>query len=469
MKILPRTSAIIKKALLTVAVVAASVVALQALPASASEVTLGGGQDCDANAVVHCGAHSTTELVNAYNAGKESTSAKSIQDIYSYFGITGADISSMQSTAVAGHVTSNGEVFVDGSNTSVATSAITAGRLSMPGGSTAVNNNGTVFYTRPTSVSFRSGSIPAFVVMQNGVFKYAILSSCGNPVKATPKTPDFAIEKTVSKFGQNNFSKDLNVTAGDKVTYRVVVASTGSVPLVNLVVRDALPANVTYVGGTLTSSAGGGVDAGQFFAAGVTIPTFANGTTITYQFDAIVGQNETPTTCTTETLDNVAHTATSTIPEKTSEAKVEKACKPVTAAPVCTVLNIVPGDNRSVRISDVQYTLNGATVKSGIIDWGDSVRSDAIDAGSLIGQTHTYAADGHYMVSLTLTFMQGDKTIVSSEPACQKPVSYNTITPAAAPVLPATGAGMGIALALFASVTVAATGAYRRFLSRRLA
>ena len=90
----------------------------------------------------------------------------------------------MSKTAEVGSVTKSGEVILDGKV--VATKAVTAGRLNISG-STKHTNNGTVYYTRPPSVSFLNNSLSAYVVMDNGKFKYAVLISCGNPVVGTPK------------------------------------------------------------------------------------------------------------------------------------------------------------------------------------------------------------------------------------------------------------------------------------------
>lgn len=325
-----------KSATLSLAAVVFAASALATIPAKAAEVTLGGARDCDANAIIYCGTHTTTELISAYNSGKESTSAKSIQDTFSYFGISSAQVNVMRDTAVAGRVTSNGEVYVNGNSTPVANSAVSAGRQNMSG-STRVTQNGTVFYTRPTSVSFRSGSIPAFVVMENGSFKYAVLASCGNPVKAnpvvkpqappapTPKKPDYTIDKTVTKHGQDAYAKSVSVKSGEKVTYHVVVKSTGDAPVPNQVVRDVLPAGVTYVDNTLTATTGSAND-DQFFDNGITTASFANGQTITYGFDAIVRQGEQAEDCRTEQFVNTAITVAPELPEKKSDATVEKTC-----------------------------------------------------------------------------------------------------------------------------------------------
>jgi hypothetical protein len=169
--------------LLTAGILATSL--LTTSVAHAASVNLSGSKDCDNNAVVYCGASTASELLSKYNA------SSSVAAIYAHFGISAADVQALGSTAVAGSVTKSGDVLVG--NTVVAKNALTAGRQNISG-STKVTENGVTFYTRTPSVSFRSSPISAFVVMKDGVFQFAILSACGNPVIATPpakppKTP----------------------------------------------------------------------------------------------------------------------------------------------------------------------------------------------------------------------------------------------------------------------------------------
>lgn len=147
------------------------------LPGRAYARMVNGARDCDANAVIYCGVMSPEELQTKY-AGNAS-----VANIFNHFGISAADISRMNTTAQPGEITKSGNVLVNGKV--VATGAVTAGRHNMPG-STKVTFKGTTFYTRSPSVSFGSGTLPALVVMENGRFAYAVLASCGNPVKAKP-------------------------------------------------------------------------------------------------------------------------------------------------------------------------------------------------------------------------------------------------------------------------------------------
>lgn len=157
-----------------------ALVTSMAIPMSqAAALSIGGPSDCDANAIVHCGVHSTAAIQSAYNSDPY------VQSVYHAFGITHNEIGAIDSTAVAGRVTRSGEVFVDGQSSAVATGAVTGGRQDIAG-STRVVQNGHVFYRRAPSVSFQQASVPAFVSMANGRFQYAIIASCGNAVSASP-------------------------------------------------------------------------------------------------------------------------------------------------------------------------------------------------------------------------------------------------------------------------------------------
>jgi hypothetical protein len=165
------------------------------LNTKASALTINGGSDCSPNSVINCGVTSTQQLVN-YLPGHTA-----ILDLYSKsFGINAADISNLRNTTVhpnedvtyAGSVNVNNDVIVNGRI--VDTNAITAGRQNISnryGSSRQVNYAGYSFFIRTPRVSFVVASIPAFVVMKNGVFQFAILTSCANPVRATavPVTP----------------------------------------------------------------------------------------------------------------------------------------------------------------------------------------------------------------------------------------------------------------------------------------
>ncbi|HEY2004498.1 MAG TPA: hypothetical protein VGH44_05295 [Candidatus Saccharimonadia bacterium] len=159
---------------------AAAIVMGLMLPMSASAAE---SQNCDANAVIWCGATTVSTLQSRYAHGDGHNSASSIQHIYAWFGITSGAINGMSSDAQNGTVTKSGDVFVG--NQLVATGAVTGGRQNIAG-STQESWGGTTFFARKPSVSFLDNSLSAFVVMKNGQFQFAVMKSCGNAVKATP-------------------------------------------------------------------------------------------------------------------------------------------------------------------------------------------------------------------------------------------------------------------------------------------
>ena len=486
MKLFTSTTQAIRNTVLFATVLATSLIgggALFSTAAHAQNLSFNTVTDCDANAVIRCGTVTTAQLISRYNNGTTGNTAKSIHDIFNFFGISSSDVQSIGTTAVAGRVTKSGAVFVNGTTAAVASGAVTAGRQNIAG-STAVTSNGTTFFKRAPNVSFQSDSLAAFVVMKNGVFQFAILAACGNPVTAsptpkptptptpTPKVPSYTLNKEVAVKGSATFSKDINVNAAGHVVYRIMIKSTGTAPVLNLVVNDKLPNDVTYVNNTLTRD-GTAVAGTGFFSQGVSVSSLAPGTTTVFQFEAIVGANDL-TTCNAATLINVSNTTATSLPGNSSSANVNEQCVIV---PVCTNLDITLGDNRLVTISQFSFAAHGATFKNAVINWGDNTATMPLtDNNSVIGQKHTFAADQNFTVSVAITFTQNDHEIVATGANCEKPVSFMTTPPvtptppatpaAAATVLPNTGAGSVVGL--FGATSAIGAIGYRWFLGRRL-
>ena len=144
------------------------------------------GRDCDDNAIIHCGALTQSELNRKCWQNQQGVAA-----IFREMGIQNCD---MLGGLVEGRVTADNKVYVG--NELVATDALTAGRHNMPG-STPIAG-GTAF-KRPPSVSFvdQNGSLRALVKMDGKNFRFAVITSCGNPVMATPVTQPPPVTPTV--------------------------------------------------------------------------------------------------------------------------------------------------------------------------------------------------------------------------------------------------------------------------------
>jgi hypothetical protein len=184
---------------------------------------------CNGDFVIPGGVGSTSDVTAAYSYPR-------VKHVYQHFGITQQDMDNIGNSMSNGTGTANGTVTKSGnviiSGTVVATNAITAGCQNIAG-STTVNDGYMTFYTRPTSVSFASSSLNAYIVMKNGQFDYAILTSCGNPVKATPITPRTVtpVTKTVVRptpAAPTSAQATANATATVNVTPQVLPATTNT-------------------------------------------------------------------------------------------------------------------------------------------------------------------------------------------------------------------------------------------------
>lgn len=158
----------------------------------AADVSFSSTRNYNVNSILNGGAMSVTELQQDYNADTKA------QTVYSWYGISRADINDMKNTAVAGTAHKNGEVRVNGKV--VATNATSAGYNS-GAGRNKVTHNGVTFYDSASQNVFVGEKIDAYVVLnEHGQFKYAVLASCGNPMKANNVVPaPKPVEKPVEK------------------------------------------------------------------------------------------------------------------------------------------------------------------------------------------------------------------------------------------------------------------------------
>ncbi|HMI09480.1 MAG TPA: PKD domain-containing protein [Candidatus Saccharimonadales bacterium] len=132
-------------------------------------------RDCDKYAIIYCGALNEKEFHSKFN---NDTKYKDHTKVYAAFGIKKADVTGM----VGGVVWRNGNVTIN--DKIVATGARDGARNL--GGTPIAGTSGAAI----TSVStFGSEGQAAMIKMVNGVFKFAIITSCGNPVTAHPKLP----------------------------------------------------------------------------------------------------------------------------------------------------------------------------------------------------------------------------------------------------------------------------------------
>lgn len=96
----------------------------------------------------------------------------------------------------------------------------------------------------------------------------------------------------------------------------------------------------------------------------------------------------------------------------------------------CASLGLTPGDNRTAAISNFNVTAVNTTFTGGDINWGDN--SPVLTTPTVQGQTHQYAADGNYTVSVVAHFTyvgQFGKTHDVTAPACSARILFSTPPP----------------------------------------
>ena len=148
--------------------------------------------------------------------------------------------------------------------------------------------------------------------------------------------PGFKIDKMVQLNGGKEWSEIVTAKAGDKVRYRIQFKNTGNTTLKNVVIRDVLPAGLTYVKGSTVlynkaNPNGKTVADGIVSDKGINIGEYAKGTEATVYFYATVNA-ALADNCNDTTLTNVVegkyNNDDKTIDKDTADVKVEgKDCK----------------------------------------------------------------------------------------------------------------------------------------------
>ncbi len=288
-------------------------------------------RDCDANAVINCGAYSIGELRQKYNENQ----AGNVQTIFAVFGIqSAADFDGMVDGAVAG----NGTVYVN--QKVIATEAITAGRTNMSrNGVGSVPIADGAAYARPPSVSFANpnGALEAFVKTdENGQFLFAVIKSCGNPVKAkavvvtqpTEKHPAFSVKKQV-RLKDDSWRHTTRISEGQTADFRVTITNTGETDFNAVVLRDELPDGLELAS-TKALIDGTEQDANSFIGGNVVdTGPLKQGQTRIVEFSVKVNDGLTEGSC--KTYVNTVHVSPDQIPEKVARAGLS-VCSPVTPA-----------------------------------------------------------------------------------------------------------------------------------------
>lgn len=154
--------------------------------------------------------------------------------------------------------------------------------------------------------------------------------------------PNFEVEKQVSKAGQNAYAKQITALPNEEVEYKIKYKNVGTTAQNDVVIKDTLPAGITYVAGSThmsnfsTNNQWTAIASNEIVNRGINIGAYAPGGAGYVKFKAKVTDNSKLEKCGTNTLVNTATAETNNgnksdtatvIVSKTCEEK-PKECKP---------------------------------------------------------------------------------------------------------------------------------------------
>lgn len=146
-----------------------------------------------------------------------------------------------------------------------------------------------------------------------GCFQYANYITFKVKPQFAPST-DFEVAKTVSKAGAYDWQENVNVKPGDTVDFRIRYKNIGAVQQDNVVVKDKLPAHMTYVNGSTklynALNPNGKPLTDTLTGVGVNIGSHSANASSFVVFSAKVGANAQLPVCGNNTLKNVASVTT---------------------------------------------------------------------------------------------------------------------------------------------------------------
>ena len=288
-------------------------------------------------------------------------------------------------------------------------------------------------------------------------------------VLARVRVPGITIDKQVRVKGQTAWTTSNTAKPGETLEYQIAYKNAGNVTHNNVLIRDNLPPKMQYVAGStkLKNSAGVKSVADGVTTTGIVVGNYLPGGAAYVLFEVKIPAAD-QLACGMTEFRNVGIAKPEGMNEfyNTAITKVEKECKDVPAY-ACELLKIEKTTGRTVKVSDFKTSqTNGATFKNVVINWGDN--TTPMTTNNVVGQTHTFAADGTYNIVATATFVVNgvDKTATSE--TCQQTVSYSTTPVIPAKTTPTTLPSTGPAdiIGIFAAVTVAGAVAHRYFFGR---
>jgi uncharacterized repeat protein (TIGR01451 family)/LPXTG-motif cell wall-anchored protein len=336
----------------------------------------------------------------------------------------------------------------------------------------SVGKNGGV--ALPESIFTSSGAKLGYSKLDGnipGCIQYAgYVSFTVKPQFAKPNT--FTMSKKVSKHGAKQWVENYKATPGETVDYLIEYKNTGQAVQNDVVVRDTLPANQTYVNGSTTfynSNNPNGKTASDNIAngVGINIGSYGPGANAKVIFSAKIADKDKLECGDTKMINSAKVNISGVSISDTAEVVVTKDCdKPKEPVFTCDALSAKLISGTKYQFKGEATALNGASIKNYRFDFGDSSNETTTSSTT----THTYAANKNatYTAKLTVAFNVDGKEKTATSKACEVTINTSKKPPVTPPEvsetpseLPTTGIGANVSALLGLGSLITSVSYYR--------
>ena len=151
----------------------------------------------------------------------------------------------------------------------------------------------------------------------NGCWEYSGAIVFKARVGSTTSSQDLSVNKLVRNqtTGQTSYVNSTSAYAGDRLNFQVQITNTGNVTLSNVIVRDQLPYQLTYVTGSTQSD--GGYVADGISSGGINIGSLNAGAVRTLTFDATANSSYS-----SQNVTNTAYARADSVSERSFSASI---------------------------------------------------------------------------------------------------------------------------------------------------
>lgn len=233
--------------------------------------------------------------------------------------------------------------------------------------------------------------------------------------------PNFTLSKQVRLAGTTEWKENVEAKPGATVEYQLRYENTGTTQQNNVVLKDTLPKNLSYVKGSsylmnTSNPSAKNVSDNLVASSGINIGNYAPKSVAYMKFSAKVSSDK-EQFCKVTTLKNVARveTANGSKEDGANVTVPAQTCKPPVAEYACKSLGITVVDRTHFNFK-VQYTAVNATFKSVtyVVKNADGKVVDTKKSNSTT-LAYTQTTPGKYTVQATVTFSVNgvDKTATS--------------------------------------------------------